>query len=234
MNKTGRGKPVKQPQRSGASTVPMEQMFQNFAVSRNHPLPKSFRAKLRYSQEVLLNPGAGSLATNVFSASSLYDPDNTGIGHQPYGFDQLCSSTGFYDQFIVTKSTCRIRCANPSSTIQGFLALSLTDTNSVTASEIAAVSEQPLTVTAVLPTSGACLCNTLMLTYDAASFYGVSKDALLARTDLMGSFAGNPSENAWFVIYLTGLGSGDMPSTAIIVDIEYDAVFQEPRKLGMS
>lgn len=224
-------KSLKNNNKSGQRSKDQKQIM---AVSRNYPLPLSFRTKLRYAQEVNFNPGAGSFATNVFAASSLYDPDNTGTGHQPYGFDQLCSSTGLYDQFLVLGARCRVHMISRESTTVGFIALQLTDTNSVTASEVAQVMEQPLTEYSIVPVTSACLPITLESSYDAAKFYGVSQAALRARTDLMGSFSGNPAENAWFVIFVTGLLSGDLTNTPVLVDIEYDVLFQEPRKLGMS
>lgn len=202
--------------------------------STNYPLPKTFRARLVYAQEIQLNPGAGTIASQVFSASSLYDPDNTGIGHQPYGFDQICSTSGLYDQFIVERAHIEVTTSSAQTSSAGFCALQLVDTNSVTVTEPAQIAEQPLTKFKVIPALSAVNPIVLSMSYDAAQFYGVSKSALLARTDLMGSFAGNPTENAFFQLHFTGLNSIDMNTQSFIVRIVYDAVFQEPRKLAMS
>lgn len=202
--------------------------------SSNYPLAKSFRARLVYAQEIQLNPGAGTVASQVFSASSVYDPDNTGVGHQPYGFDQLCSTTGLYDQFIVLKAFIEVTTSSSQTSSPGFAAVQLCDTNSVTVNEPAQIAEQPLTVFKVIPALSAVNPIILKMSYDAAKFYGVSNSALLARTDLMGSFAGNPSENAFFQLHFAGLNGVDMNSQSFLVRITYDVVFQEPRKLSMS
>lgn len=44
----------------------------------------------------LLNATSGSLATYTWKANSLFDPDSTGGGHQPYGFDQFKTYYGLY------------------------------------------------------------------------------------------------------------------------------------------
>lgn len=45
---------------------------------------------LSYVVNIGLDPAAGGVpVTNVFSVNSLFDPDRTGAGHQPRGFDQI-------------------------------------------------------------------------------------------------------------------------------------------------
>lgn len=53
------------------------------------PLGKYFKSHNRYVEGFIdLNPGAlGSNAPYTFSANGLYDPNITGSGHQPIGFD---------------------------------------------------------------------------------------------------------------------------------------------------
>lgn len=50
--------------------------------------------------------GGGYYAVNVFSGNSLFDPDQTGVGVQPYGFDPMSSLFGWYQ---VTGSKIRVR-----------------------------------------------------------------------------------------------------------------------------
>jgi len=56
-------------------------------------LPRSFRRTLPYAETFTLTTGtAGVLGTaQLMLLNSLYDPNSTGTGHQPYGFDQLSS-----------------------------------------------------------------------------------------------------------------------------------------------
>lgn len=69
-------------------------------------LPRKYTCKLRYVDEIDLDPAVGGLSvTKSYRANDLYDPDSSGVGHQPMGFDQLCL---FYKSFTVTKSTIRV------------------------------------------------------------------------------------------------------------------------------
>lgn len=52
-------------------------------------LGQSFRTKVKYVQNLVLQSTSGSVGRNVFSPQNCFDPDVTGSGHQPMYFDQL-------------------------------------------------------------------------------------------------------------------------------------------------
>lgn len=54
--------------------------------------PDKIVTNMRYVDTISLT--GASLASNVFSMNSLFDPDVSGIGHQPMYFDQLCGAVG--------------------------------------------------------------------------------------------------------------------------------------------
>ena len=56
-----------------------------------NPFQPMQRAILRYFDDVNLNAGQSGVAHKLFRANSIYDPDATGVGHQPYGHDQYQS-----------------------------------------------------------------------------------------------------------------------------------------------
>jgi len=60
------------------------------------PIAQRYITKLKYSQAVQLNLGNAYLYQ--MNLNSLFDPDRTGTGHQPYGFDQLA---GLYNRYRV-------------------------------------------------------------------------------------------------------------------------------------
>lgn len=72
------------------------------AVIRKSPMPTKFVTKMRYCERFTVDPTTGGLAAAyVFRANGLYDPNMTGTGHQPRGFDQLMA---MYDHFVVLGS----------------------------------------------------------------------------------------------------------------------------------
>lgn len=55
---------------------------------------------VKYTDEFDLTLTSGSLNTYVFNANGLFDPDQTGTGHQPLGFDQYAV---MYNRYRVLK-----------------------------------------------------------------------------------------------------------------------------------
>lgn len=66
-------------------------------------VPDRLFTKLKYTQ--VLQGGAASFLRQVFRGNSVFDPDFTGGGNQPAGFDQLAT---LYAYYRVYWSTCKV------------------------------------------------------------------------------------------------------------------------------
>jgi len=83
--------------RSGAGTVVTRQL--NRDIPRQVPLmggsnigfPQQMKVRLKYVDEYVMTSTSGGTATQTFRMNSCFDPDYTGVGHQPYGFDQYAA-----------------------------------------------------------------------------------------------------------------------------------------------
>lgn len=64
------------------------------------PLPSRYITKHKYSDTFTLN-ALNNYQFN-WNLNSLFDPNRTGIGHQPYGYDQLA---GLYNRYRVIKTS---------------------------------------------------------------------------------------------------------------------------------
>lgn len=53
------------------------------------PIPQRYICKLKYAENLFLGNGATPQSVYSFNLNNLYDPNRTGTGHQPYGYDQL-------------------------------------------------------------------------------------------------------------------------------------------------
>lgn len=74
-------------------------------------MPDKLRCKLKYT--VRHHHNFGSLTgTYVFNCNSLNDPDRSGIGHQPMGFDQL---KGLYNRYKVYACAYKATISSPNT-----------------------------------------------------------------------------------------------------------------------
>lgn len=69
------------------------------------PFPARMRAVLRYSETFVIAAGVGGTGHQMFRCGSIFDPNQTGIGHQPYGHDTY---QAIYDHYKVIKSNIKI------------------------------------------------------------------------------------------------------------------------------
>jgi hypothetical protein len=68
-------------------------------------IPQRFVTRLKYVDRFAPTPASGANFHQVFSGVSLYDPDYTGTGHQPMGFDTLAT---LYSNYHTHASSIRI------------------------------------------------------------------------------------------------------------------------------
>lgn len=83
--KTYKKKPYNKP--SGS----LNKVFNGYLSKDPFPIQK--QVKLNYVQNVVLSSGASGVtgAQQRFCLNGLYDPDTSGAGHQPYGYDQMAT-----------------------------------------------------------------------------------------------------------------------------------------------
>lgn len=104
----------KAPKKKAKKVVP--QVFKNTSTTVSlykspiSPVPQTKRCTLRYAEaNVSLDPSATIPAEYFFRANDLYDPNYTGTGHQPLGFDQWMN---LYGKFTVVNSKITVKWTN--------------------------------------------------------------------------------------------------------------------------
>lgn len=82
--------------------VPRIRMFSGTTGKQNEfGFPQEMKVKLRYVDSFPLTSTTGGITSTTFRMNSLFDPDFTYTGHQPYGFDQWAA---LYTTYVVLGS----------------------------------------------------------------------------------------------------------------------------------
>ena len=213
------------------------------SVPRNLSLgptyPNGIIAKHKYNMNKTLsatyvNGDIPGTALQSFRTASLFDPDRTGVGHQPLFFDEMAA---IYNQYRVLGAKCRVRFVNmanePVIVFGAHLGAPLgTGWNPSQLMERKDVKSQFLSPM----NAGGKNQTTMNLFYSPSKFYKQRKENLRADNALVGNGVGDvvPSKMTYFEVALaqvdTTLGDQENHKVKIFVEIEYTA-FWNDRKL---
>ncbi len=178
---------------------------------------------------------AGTCSSYFFSCNGLFDPNVSGAGHQPMGFDQMML---MYEQYTVVSSKIMIQFINASAAsvlAAGAIYLSPDTTNITTPSQLVENGYiTPIKVMMPIFLVGSSVRSDL--TCDIGSYFGRDrkKRELLEDPNLFGTAAANPTEQAYFGVVVFDPTLANAVSVDFNVDIEYEVIFWEPRKLTQS
>lgn len=183
--------------------------------------------KMRYNQAVSINPAIASAESWVFSVNNIYDPDNSGVGHQPIMRDFWYQ---LYDAGVVLYSNIKVTIENRSTSaaIRGFVRLSPNSTKEPTPEHNI---ESGLTRHKTIPCVGSGRnLGTIKHSFNAKKMYG-SVD----RSELRCGQSSGPSDSAFFIVGLEPLDhTTDLPACYANVIIDYYVLMSSPRLVAQS
>jgi hypothetical protein len=184
---------------------------------------------LRYSTNFGLTSTAGVVTSYVFRANDLFDPDVTGGGHQPMGFDQMMV---FYNHFCVTHAKLIVS-AKAATGTASTVAVRV-DASATPLTTIDQIIEFGGLVQAELEAIGGFGANkVLALSVSIPQLQGVVESAITADPTLRGDAATSPTELTYFHVQLWNAAA--VTATAnISVILEQRSVFMEPRDFSES
>jgi len=167
---------------------------------------------------------ASGLSVQTYRLNGLYDPDSTGAGTQPVGFDEIMA---FYKYYRVLKAKAKISVVNGG-------------TAAITAAQLSNSSSVPTQITAMAANSygradlsaGTYGNNRSVLHYnvDIGNWFGVKE---LIDQDFLGSASSNPSQTLYLHIGMEeiDLSAKDM---SLFVEFEWTTRFLNPVALDNS
>lgn len=196
------------------------------------PLGNFRKIVTRYVEnQISINPTtAGAADTYVFSANGLFDPNITGIGHQPIGFDQLML---MYDHYTVIGSKIKCTFVNTDNITPAQVGISLRDVPTPEI-DIRRSIENSLCKYRTVGSSGSGDSNKTVITYKFSTKKFFKKSQIIAESDYKGSISSNPTEQAYFHCWGAPIINVDPTAIQLFVEIEYIVLLTEPKLLNLS
>lgn len=201
--------------------------------------PQKQLVRLRYVQTASYNAGAGAYSLLEYRANSLFDPNKTGVGHQPSNYDVWA---GIYEKYTVLGAKCTsvwvpttgTTLNPPALLVQALSHDGSTISTAHATGGVDAIIEQPdCHVSRTYMGSSANKSPMLIQKYSAKRFHGVKDvndvDSLTALV------TANPDEEAIFeVAAVSPDNTVDPVSVHIRTTIEYIVMFKEPKSTQYS
>lgn len=191
-----------------------------------HPIPQRFITKMKYSEQV--NTDANGQYR--FNLNSIYDPNSTGTGHQPYGFDTLAT---LYNRYRVISCGWRIQVNwTSNNTAQPVLVGAIPANEALTFLSLAELRENPR-AKYINQNYGA---ETIALTGKSyiPSLVGRNKAQYMADDRYQALINSSPNELAILNV-VTGPNGLDSPASATIqIVLEYTVEFFDIKHLAQS
>lgn len=193
--------------------------------------PKKMTMTHKYTELITINASAmGAIATRQFCCNGMYDPDVTGLGHQPMNFDQMAA---IYNHYTVIGSKIKVQTVNingPASSTAYWFALSQNDDNTISYNSLSTMNERS-DGKVRLVTAGSTSTPYFINKWSAKKTFGGS---VLANDNLQGTSGANPTEITNWIIALQAADGLSSVSTNFLVEIEYIAVWEELKELPPS
>ncbi len=200
------------------------------------PFPSRFTTTVKYVSFGSLTSGTAGVVGGqyVFRLNSIYDPDQTGAGHQPYGHDTLAT---LYGKYLVRKVKVRIIFSNPSA--DGVATcLAITPSNSgpfgMAGNTAEAIAEKPQCRVALLNNTGSQV-ETWDATIDLAKLEGLTAAQYFAEAGQYGAaFGANPVLTPYISVALADIVQTGALTCQFGVELEYHVECYERNVLGQS
>lgn len=197
--------------------------FRTLANRNIAKVAQSMRAEVTYCEYgCQLDGGAGTAASYVFAANGLYDPNVTGAGHQPMGFDQLM---GLYNQYTVIGGIIRVTFSNFDATYSQLVGITMKDSAN-TSNDPRQYIEWGNTTWDQVGQLGGTPTKTLTHRFDIAKF---AAQDILNEQSFTGISSANPANTLHLVVWSAITDAINNPgSVYATVEIMYDAIFKSP------
>lgn len=187
------------------------------------PIAQRYITKMKYSQPAVLAVTNGYV--QVMNLNSVFDPDRTGVGHQPYGFDQLAA---LYNRYRVIGCSYNITAYNGTTPIR-FGALPTNEVPPI--GNLDELCENPRSRWAIQVPGG----NTKMIKgyVSIPSLTGRTKAQYMADDRYQSTVTGNPQELALLSIYAQTLANVNV-DVNVTITMNYTVEFFDPVPLDQS
>lgn len=180
--------------------------------------PPSIVTPLRYVETYNITEAVTGFNFVVMRANSVFDPYDTGAGHQPLGFDQWAA---IYAQYRVLRCKIKVDFHQNQSTVPALVGITPSESNGTL---IGSAAEQPGSVyTMLAPEGSGNTCHTLYNSMDIVKYEGDYGSKYDDRNSAL--VTASPSEGKFFHVWSLNPTGASSVDTVATVTLDYMVEF---------
>lgn len=189
------------------------------------------RVTLIYCDIRNLTSVSGAGARWLYRANSVFDPDYTGTGDQPSGFDQYAA---LYRHYAVIGSKCTvIATADSDFKAASFqtdpvVSLRLDEFTTVPGSLEDELMQPGCKFRVCARGSSADRDTALVQKYDAAKYWGVK--SIMDRSNSQAQVSANPNDSMYYHVAMNSHNQTSSTDVGVLIRIMYDTIFFDAQK----
>jgi len=204
----------------------------NKVVSRSSPIPDRFITRMKYSELMaMITAGIGVPSYQQFRVNSIFDPNLTGVGHQPLGHDQFAL---LYNKYVVLGMSYVITLTNQSTTDYADVCV-VQHPNSTLCTSIGQAMESPYSRRGILgPETGSRNILVLKGYCSVAKIRGITVSKVKTEDNLAALFGANPAITPCLTVYIENQNVAAAITVNARFDITYHVQAYDRVQLGQS
>lgn len=194
------------------------------------PFPSRFITKMKYAEQLNVVGGIGSAQTSYrFNLNSIYDPNRTGFGHQPYGRDEF---NAIYNRYRVISCSYVISAFNSGSSGDGYsIVAALPSNQEVLLSGGLAQAQETPRCKFITQAPNATL-KVLRGKVYLPALAGLTKTQYMADDRYQAQFDSDPNETLILNVFAGAItGAAETNTTKLSVVLEYTVELFDPKQL---
>jgi len=182
---------------------------QEKVLKSKDPFPKSVTVTLKYTHVRMFGSASLSFIYNAYNFNSAYDPDYSGVGSQPLGYDQW---SAMYTKYFIDKATIEVIATN--TTVRPVIFGIIPQLDDSLQTDVQAAISNPMCKWVVLgPAGGASVCQKIKNTCTIQTLYAnkninSSQDEYTGNSGNVGT-GSSPLRNGFFHVFYSTI-SGDV------------------------
>lgn len=218
-NRRFRRRPARRPRRAmSGRTVNVNRSLQ--------PIPQRYICKMKYCET---NVSGALNGQYVYNINSVYDPDRTGIGHQPYGFDNLAN---LYNRYRVIKCGWRIESPLGDTDSPRSIHAIASNDPSITWGTASYIRENPRCKYITVVPGGTA--KTLSGWVTMPSLTGRTTAQYMADDRYQAQVTTSPAEEALLYVFVSNVNGNPLGNIPIQVTLEYTVEFFDVKHVVQS